>query len=71
MDAWDQGFHTLAKIIKQNFQKYYSSLGISIQLKWKYLQRNFAEVENRIELIEMALGETFFPTIFRGGGDVD
>ena len=40
VEAWDHRVRTLAKTAKRYNQLAYDSLGISLQLEWKYLQRN-------------------------------
>ena len=59
----------LGKIAKGHPQSSYAGLGISLQLEWKYLQSTVPGVGTLMVRIKDSLRETFFPAIFRGGGD--
>ena len=66
MEAWYHRFHTLYKITKKHPYFYYDILGISIQLKWQYLQRTVPIVGTMVGLIEESLRENFLPVIVLG-----
>ena len=44
----------------------YAGLGVSLQLKWKYLKRTVPVVATLMGPIKEALRETFFPALFEG-----
>ena len=70
MDAWAHGLSTLYEISKLHPQLDYTILGISLQLKWQYLQRTIPVVGTLVGYIRDSLRETFFPAIL-GGRDVN
>ena len=51
VEAWDHGFRTLSKIVKQYPQTACSGLEMFLQLKWKYLQKNVPGVGTIMGLI--------------------
>ena len=66
VEAWAHGVRVLAKIYQRHPQSDYSVLGISLQLKWQYLQKNVPVVGTLIGPIEEALREKFFPALLGG-----
>ena len=66
VEAWSQGVHTQARISKRYTQSAYADLGMSLELKWQYLQRTVPGVGTMIGPIEDALREDLFPTFFGG-----
>ena len=73
-DAWvrlqaekcSEGVRDLAKVPKRNPQTAYAGLETLLQLKWYYLQRTVPGVGYLMKLIDLALKEEFFLTLFRG-----
>ena len=66
VEAWDHMVLTLAKIAKRYPQLAYDGLGMSLQLKWQYLQRTVPGVASLMVPIEDALRQAFFPVLFGG-----
>ena len=64
VEALAHRVHTLAKIAKQYLQSAYDGLGMSLHIKWQYLQRTVPEVGTLVGTIEDALREAFFPERF-------
>ena len=64
VEAWAHGVKVLAKIAQQQPQSAYASLGMSLKLKWNYLQRTVLGVGTLIGPIEEALREKSPPTLF-------
>ena len=46
-------------------------MGVSFQIEWHYLQSTIPGVGTLVGPIEEVLRETFFPVLFRGGGEID
>ena len=68
VEASAHGGRVLGKISQRHPQLAHASLGILLQLKWKYLQRTVPGVGTLMGPIEEALKEKFFPVLFRGEG---
>ena len=66
MEAWDHGVKVLAKISLRHPQSDYTGLGMSLQLKWQYLQRTVPGVGTLMGPIKEALREKLFPSLFWG-----
>ena len=66
VEAWAHGVRVLAKIARQHPQSAYFGLGMSLQIKWQYLQRTVPGVGTLMGPIEEALREKLFPALFRG-----
>ena len=66
VEAWSHGVHTLAKIAKWYPQSAYSGLGMSLHIKWQYLQTTVPGVVSLMGPIEDSLREAFFPETFGG-----
>ena len=66
VEAWAHGVRILAKIARQYPQSAYAGLGMSLQLKWQYLQSNVPGVGYLVGTIKGALREAFFPALFGG-----
>ena len=66
VEAWAHGVRVLGKIVQQHPQLAYDGLGMSLQLHWQYLERTVPRVGTLMGLIEEALREKFFPTLFGG-----
>ena len=66
VEAWAHGVRTLAKISKRYPQSEYASLGMSLQLEWKYLQITVPGVGSLMGPIEDTQREAFFPELFGG-----
>ena len=64
VEAWAHGVRTLVKMTKRYPQSEYSGLGVSLQLKWQYLQRTFPGFGSLMGPIKDALREAFFPAKF-------
>ena len=64
--AWSHGVIVLGNIARQHPQSDYSGLGMSLRIKWQYLQRTFPVVGTSMGPIEEAIRENFFPPFFRG-----
>ena len=67
MEAWDHRVRVLGKISQQHPQSDYSVLGMSLQLKWQYLQRNVPGFGTLLGPLEEALREKLSPLYLRGG----
>ena len=65
-EAWSQGVRNLDKTAKRYPQLAHAGLGMSLQLEWHYMQMTVLGAGSLMGLIEYALGEAFFPAIFRG-----
>ena len=70
VEKWAEGVKDLAKCSKRHPQMTYASLGMLLQLKRQYLQRNISGVVTLMKSIELDLREYFFPALFVGQ-DVD
>ena len=57
VEAWDHRVRVIGKIAQRQTQSDYSGLGMSLQLKWKYLQMNVPGVRTMMGPIEEALRE--------------
>ena len=66
VEEWTHRVRVLGQIAQQHPQSAYAGLGISLQLKWQYLQRTVPGVGTLVGPIEEALREKFFPALFRG-----
>ena len=66
VEAWAYGVIVLGKISRRHPQSAYAGLGMSLQLKWQYLQRNVPGVDTLIGPIEEALRKKFYPALFGG-----
>ena len=66
VETWDHGVRTLVKIAKRYPHSAYAGLGMSTQIKWKYLKSTIPGVGSIMGPIEDALREAFFPTFFGG-----
>ena len=66
MEAWAHRVRVLGKIYQRHPKSAYAGLGVSLQLEWQYLQRNFPGVGTMMGPIEEALREKFFPALFGG-----
>ena len=64
MEAWAHGVRVLGEIAQRHPHSAYSGLGMLLQPKWQYLQRNVIGVGTLMGPIEEALREKFFPTLF-------
>ena len=64
MEAWAHGVRILSKSAKQYPQLAYAGLGTSLEIEWKYLQRNVYGVSSMMGPIEDSLREVFFPALF-------
>ena len=64
VEKWAEAVRNLAEVANRHPQMAYAGLGMSLQLKWKYLQRTVPVVESPMELIKSALREDFYPTLF-------
>ena len=60
------GVQAIAKVAKRHPQTDYDGLGMLLQLKWQYLQRNLPVVSAPMEPIDTALKEAFFTALFWG-----
>ena len=58
---WVEGMRDLEIFAKQNPQTAYTGLGMLLQLKSQYLQKNVPGVGALMEKIELAIREDFFP----------
>ena len=67
VETWAHGVKLLAKIDRWHPQSDCVGLGMSLQLEWKYLQRNVPGVVTIIGPIEEALREKFSPRYLGGG----
>ena len=65
-EAWDHGVRILYKIEKRYPQSAYSSLGVSLQLKWHNLKRTARRVGYLMGPIKDDLEEAFFPALLGG-----
>ena len=66
VEAWAHEVRVLGKIAQQHPQTACFSLGMLLQLEWKYLQSTDPIVGTLMCPIEEALREKFFPAIFGG-----
>ena len=66
VEEWSHRVCTIGKIAKWYPQSYYDGLGVSLQLKWQYLQKTVPGVGTLMGPIEEALGEIFFSALFGG-----
>ena len=67
VEAWAHRFRFLGKVARQHPQSAYAGLGMSLQLKWQYLQSTLPGVGTLMGPIEEFLRDKFFPTLFEGG----
>ena len=70
VDAWSHGVRVIGKISQRHPQSAYAGLGVSLQLKWQYLQSTVPGDGTLMGPIKESLRETFFPALF-GGEDID
>ena len=63
MEAWSPMIHTLAKISKRHPQSDYAGLGVSIQIKWQYLQITVPGIGTMVVSIEEYPRETLSPAL--------
>ena len=66
LEAWAHGVRVLGEIDQRHPKLAYAGLGMSLQLKWQYLQRTVPRVGTLMAPIEEALREKFFPALFGG-----
>ena len=64
VEAWSHGVRALGQIARRHPQLDYAVLGMSLQIKWKYLQRTVPVVGTLMNPIEEALREKLFPALF-------
>ena len=70
LKAWSHIVQILGKISKRHPHLEYAILGMSIQLKWQYLERTVQRVITLMSSVEEDLKETLFPALF-GVEEVD
>ena len=70
MDPWDRGVIVLNKFSSKHPQMDYYGLGMSMQLKWKYLNRISPKVGSLMGPIKRSLREALLTMLF-GGEDVN
>ena len=63
-------FQDIAKVAKQHPQIFHAGLGMLLQLEWEYLQRKVHGIGSLMEILEAALREAFFHSLF-GGEEVN
>ena len=66
VEAWSHGVKVLGKTSRQHPQSAYDGLGMSLQLKWQYLQKTVPGVGTLMGSIEEDLRKTIFSALFRG-----
>ena len=66
VEAWAHRVRDLSKIDRRHPQSAYAGLGMLLQYEWQYLQRTDLGVSTLMGLIEEALREKFFPSLFGG-----
>ena len=69
-EVWSHGVRILNKIVKRSPQLAFYSLGMSLQLEWKSLQRTVPRVGAMMGPIEDSQRDTFFLALF-GGEDIN
>ena len=62
VEAWYHRVIVLGKVDQRHPQLDYAGLGVSLQLKWQYLRRNFPRVGTLMDPLKEALREKFFPS---------
>ena len=70
VEAWARKVRVLGKTAQQHPQSAYSSLEMSLQLEWQYLQRTVPRVGTLMGPIEKALREKSFSAL-SGGWDIN
>ena len=65
-EAWSQGVRTLAKTVNRYPQSAYAILGMLLQIKWKYLQRNVPGIGSLMGPIEDSIRYDLLPALFGG-----
>ena len=64
VETWAHRVRVLGKVSQQQSQSAYTGLGMSLQIKWQYLQRTVPGVGTLMGPIEEVLRDKFFPALF-------